>query len=296
MNETKLITILTPTYNRRDGLERLYHSLLAQTSKNFEWVIIDDGSTDDTKLFVDNIPMKMFVVHYIYKQNGGKHTALNLGISQIGTELTFIVDSDDYLTEDAVEVINQCYQRYRGESNISGYAFLRQFPDGSINGKRFCKDEWVTSYIESRINSYDTNSDKAEVYFTRCLKEFPFPEYPGEKFLGEDIVWCRVARKYQMVHVNKAIYVGDYQDDGLTQNRRSHNIASPLGCMKRSAEFLENDINIKYRLKNGIQYVVYGKFAGYKIKELVMESGHPFLIFMCILPGIFFYKKWSRKN
>lgn len=296
MNKSKLVTILTPAYNRRDGLERLYRSLLAQTNKNFEWLIVDDGSTDDTKEFVNRFSRTDFNVQYVYKENGGKHTALNLGIGRIDTELTFIVDSDDYLTEDAVETILQYHRRYRKRLNISGYAFLRRFPDGRINGKEFPHDEWVTSYIESRINSHDTNSDKAEIYYTKCLKEFPFPEYPGEKFLGEDIIWCRMARKYQMVHVNKAIYVGDYQEDGLTQNRRLHNIASPLGCMNRSAEFLENDINIKYRLKNGIQYVVYGKFAGYRIKELVMESGHPFLIFMCILSGIFFYKKWSRKN
>lgn len=293
---SELLTILTPAYNRKNELERLYCSLLKQTNKNFKWLIIDDGSTDHTAEYVNSILQSEFDIKYVHKENGGKHTALNCGIAQIDTELTFIVDSDDYLTEDAVETILQYYQSYQRESNISGYAFLRQFPDGSINGKKFCKDEWVTSYIESRINSHDTNSDKAEVYYTKCLKAFPFPEYPGEKFLGEDIVWCRMARKYQMVHVNKAIYVGDYQEDGLTQNRRSHNIASPLGCMNRSAEFLENDINIKYRLKNGIQYVVYGKFAGYKMKELVVESGHPFLIFVCILPGIFFYKKWSCKN
>ena len=296
MDGAKLVTILTPTYNRREGLERLYNSLLLQTNKKFKWLIVDDGSTDDTNSFIETLPTEEFVIQYIYKQNGGKHTALNVGISQIDTELTFIVDSDDYLTEDAIETICRYCEKYPFDSMISGYVFLRGFPNGSINGKKFPRDEWKTSYIESRINSYDTNADKAEVYFTRCLREFPFPEYPGEKFLGEDIVWCRMARKYQMVHVNKAIYIGDYQKDGLTQNRRGHNIAAPVGCMNRSAEFLESDINILYRLKNGIQYVVYGQFAGYTYKKLVVNSGHPFLLLLCFLPGIFLYKWWELKG
>ena len=296
MSKTKLLTILTPAYNRRDGLERLYYSLLAQTNKNFEWLIVDDGSTDDTESFVDTLSTEDFIIRYVYKQNGGKHTALNVGIAQIDTELTFIVDSDDYLTKDAVAVIANYYEKYRKVSQLSGFAFLRRFPNGEINGKKFPKDDWVASYIESRINSHDTNADKAEVFFTNCLKEFPFPEYPGEKFLGEDIIWCRMARKYQMIHINKAIYIGNYQEDGLTQNRRRYNIDSPFGCMNRSAEFLEKDINIKYRLKNGIQYVVYGKFAGYKVKELIVESNHAFLILLCTIPGVFFYRKWRNNE
>jgi len=292
MSKANLVTILTPAYNRREGLERLYNSLLRQTNKKFKWLIVDDGSTDTTDSFMETVTTEVVDVQYIYKQNGGKHTALNCGIAQIETELTFIVDSDDYLTEDAVETIYRYHEKYSGDSTISGYAFLRRFPDGKINGKEFAENEWIASYIETRINSNDTNSDKAEVYFTKCLKEFPFPEYPGEKFLGEDIVWCRMARKYRMVHINKAIYIGNYQEDGLTRNRRKHNIASPIGCMNRSAEFLEKDINFKYRFKNGIQYVVYGKFAEYSIDRLMKESGHPLLIAICLMPGFLLYKKW----
>ena len=157
------------------------------------------------------------------------------------------------------------------------------------------KEEWITTYLVSRINSKDTNSDKAEVYFTKCLKEFPFPEYPCEKFLGEDIVWCRMARKYKMVHINRAIYIGNYLQDGLTQNRREHNLDSPLGCMNRSAEFLEDDITLVYRIKNGVQYVIYGRFAGFSMKDLMKNSGHPLLIIICSLPGLILYYLWCHK-
>ena len=103
----------------------------------------------------------------------------------------------------------------------------------------------IGSYIDVRVNGDDTGADKAEVFKTHCLKEFPFPEYPNEKFLGEDLVWVRMAGKYEMVHINKAIYVGNYLEDGLTNNRRKHNIGSPIGCMHQAEEFIESDFKDK---------------------------------------------------
>lgn len=144
---------------------------------------MDDGSTDETAHVVRKMrETAMFPIRYIYKENGGKHTALNVGIKAIESELTFIVDSDDILAGDAVETILRYHRRYEDETNLCGYAFLRAYPDGKINGKEFIPDEKVASYIEARINSDDTMADKAEVFKTTCLKEFPFPEYPGEKF------------------------------------------------------------------------------------------------------------------
>lgn len=205
-----------------------------------------------------------FPMRYIYKENGGKHTALNVGVKQITSELTFIVDSDDKLVPDAIETILQYHKKYKERKDLCGYSFLRRFPDGNINGKPFEPDEKVGTYIECRINADDTQADKAEVFYTRCLKEFPFPEYRNEKFLGEDLVWIRMAMKYQMVHINRAIYVGNYLEDGLTKNRRKNNIRSPYGCMERAKEFMRPELKLKYRLKGAVQYLVYGKFAGEK--------------------------------
>ena len=141
-----------------------------------------------------------FPMRYIYKENGGKHTALNVGVKLITSELTFIVDSDDTPVPDAIETTLQYHKKYKERKDLCGYSFLRRFPDGNINGKPFEPDEKVGTYIECRINADDTQADKAEVFYTRCLKEFPFPEYRNEKFLGEDLVWIRMAMKYQMVH------------------------------------------------------------------------------------------------
>lgn len=289
------LTILTPTYNRRGGVKALWESLRNQTIKDFEWLVVDDGSTDNTKGLIEQLKSESdFPIRYIYKSNGGKHTALNVGIKKIESELTFIVDSDDHITKDAVASILEIHKKYGSRGDLCGYTFLRAFPDGKINGKRFNPNEKIGSYIDVRVNGDDTYADKAEVFYTHCLEEFPFPEYPGEKFLGEDLVWVRMARKYKMVHVNKAIYVGNYMDDGLTHNRRKHNIASPVGCMNRAEEFMEPDIKFKYRVKGTLQYIIYGRFAGLSIGTLLKNSNHKWFVAVCIVPGIILYKKWKK--
>lgn len=289
-----MLTIITPTYNRRE-IENLWKSLQNQTCGNFEWLVVDDGSTDNTKDFIEQIQaVSNFSVRYIYKENGGKHTALNVGIATIKNELTFIVDSDDCLTPNAVESIYEIHDKYKGREEICGYSFLRMFPNGIVNGKKFPSDELVGSYIDVRINGNDTHSDKAEVFLTEYLREFPFPEYSGEKFIGEDIVWVRMARKYQMVHINKAIYIGKYLEDGLTNNRRKNNIASPVGCMHRAEEFLKPDINLRYRLKGGLQYIIYGRFAGMSTRKLIKNSCYRWVVVPCIIPGLFLYWYWKR--
>ena len=290
-----MITVLTPTFNREGVLRSLWDSLQKQTVKDFEWLVVDDGSTDGTKNLITQLQEKSdFPIRYIYKSNGGKHTALNVGIQTICSELTFIVDSDDCVTDDAVESILKIHKKYRSQNNICGYAFLRAFPDGKVNGKKFDVDEKIGSYIDVRVNGDDTGADKAEVFKTHCLKEFPFPEYPNEKFLGEDLVWVRMARKYEMVHINKAIYVGNYLEDGLTNNRRKHNIASPVGCMHRAEEFMESDLKTRYRIMGGLQYIVYGRFAGVKVVNLIRKSRHKILATVCIPGGLLLYARWNK--
>ena len=289
-----IVTVLTPTFNRGGGsLNNLYQSLQKQTIKDFEWLLVDDGSTDDTKNIAEEMRKKAeFPMRYIYKENGGKHTALNVGVKQITSELTFIVDSDDTLVPDAIETILQYHKKYKERKDLCGYSFLRRFPDGNINGKPFEPDEKVGTYIECRINADDTQADKAEVFYTRCLKEFPFPEYRNEKFLGEDLVWIQMAMKYQMVHINRAIYVGNYLEDGLTKNRRKNNIRSPYGCMERAKEFMRPELKLKYRLKGAVQYLVYGKFAGEK--QLIAKAPYKGLAVCVALPSMLVYHRWSK--
>ena len=296
MENQAIVTILTPTYNRVDKLIDLYQTLCMQKDKRFVWCVVDDGSTDSTenaiKEVVNNSPFSLI---YIKKENGGKHTALNEGIKLAATPLVFIVDSDDTLMPDAVETIAIYFEKYKEDEEICGFSFLRAFSDGKINGSLFAKDEWIASYIDARVNSNDMASDKAEVYKTKCLREFPFPVYENEKFLGEDIVWTRMARKYKTVHINKAIYVGEYQSDGLTRNRRLHNLNSPNGCVTRAKEYLENDICLKMRIKSYPQYLIYGMVAKHKFKSLLKDAPNKFLCLLLFFPALFIMINWTRQ-
>lgn len=141
------------------------------------------------------------------------------------------------------------------------------FPNNKINGKMLDANEVIDDYINVRIKGDDMDSDKAEVWKTRCLKEYQFPEFDGEKFLGEDVVWLQLALKYKMVFFNKAIYVSEYLNDGQTKNRRINNINSPLGCYNRAKIALKvcqyRNVRGKYLIKAMMQYQIYARFSKY---------------------------------
>lgn len=291
-----MITVITPTYNRASKLPALYLSLVQQTSDNFEWVIVDDGSTDNTEAVISSfINENKIKIRYLKKENGGKHTALNAGIKTIDSVLTFIVDSDDTLTSDAIQTIEEYSHKYKDRFDLCGFSFLREYPDGTINGRKYIRDELVSNYIDIRVNGNDMNSDKAEVFYTRCLKEFPFPEIRGERFLGEDIIWVKMGRKYKMVYINKPIYIGNYLEDGLTKNRRLNNINSPVGCMLRAEGYLHNDINLKFREKCALQYLIYGWFANRSTKKLIDGTNEKVLVIANYLPAKMIFEKWKKE-
>ena len=132
--------------------------------------------------------------------------------------------------------------------------------------------------------------------YTHCLREFPFPEYPGEKFLGEDLVWIQMAEKYQMRFFNRVIYISGYSDDGLTKNRRKHNIASPRGCVARAEAFLNSNANLRAKLKAGLQYYIYGRFARMSWRELYAHAHNKFLFLILCVPAHMLYLRWKAVN
>lgn len=287
------VTVLTPTYNRAKELNKLYNSLIEQKNDEFIWFIIDDGSTDNTKEIVEQwVNEKKIKINYKIINNGGKHKAINYAMRLINTELVFIVDSDDYLTSDAIETIYKYHEKYKNNTDLCGYSFLRQFPNGKINNKKFPVDELIGSFIDIRING-NIGGDKAEVWYTRCLKEYPFPEYDNEKFLGEDVVWIDMALKYKMVHINKAIYIGDYLQEGLTNNRRKNNIESPNGCVERAKRLMYKQCNLKTRIKGALQYTIYSKFAGNK-KYIRNIEKNKILVVICYFPALLLYFNWKK--
>lgn len=233
------ITIFTPTFNRRHLIDILYQSLLAQTQKNFEWLVIDDGSSDNTEEYFSNLQFKdqPFPIRYIKQKNGGKHRAINKGVQNANGELFFIVDSDDYLTENAIEKINQWITTLDNSHKWAGISGLKGFSKDSVVGQHS-----DFSYIDAKNSErrkYNLLGDKAEVYFTDVLKQYPFPEIPGENFISEEIVWNAIARNgYYLRWFNEIIYICDYLEGGLSKDNDKDK-RNPQGRLLWAKEQLE---------------------------------------------------------
>lgn len=215
-----LITVLTPTYNRGYIINNLYKSLLKQTDKNFEWIVIDDGSEDETeKIFQEILKRNELNLKYFKKENGGKHTALNLGIAKAKGEIVIIVDSDDYLIDEAIEKIRKESQKILDDDVFAGICFRRMYINNKqIIGTQSLKEKYIDIDLISYKYKKEVGGDLAECYKLEILKKYLFPIYEGEKFVPEALVWNRIAQKYKMRFFNReAIYMCEYLPDGYSQ-------------------------------------------------------------------------------
>lgn len=214
-----MVTIFTPTYNRAYILPKLYESLCSQTSSQFEWIVVDDGSEDNTLNLLENWSQEQKLnMRYYIQENGGKHRAINNAINKANGELFFIVDSDDYLTCDAVESIYNYYNKIRNKSEIGGICFRKiNKCNNTIIGPLFPKKCLCASSLEIHYKMH-IYGDKAEVFRTELLRSNLFPEIDNEKFFTEAYIWNKVTDSHKLYLVNKGIYICEYLDDGLTRN------------------------------------------------------------------------------
>ncbi len=247
-----LITVFTPTYNRAHLLGRLYESLCAQRFTDFEWLIVDDGSTDGTASLVQSFIAKRRIdIKYLSQRNGGKHRAINHGVGQAKGELFFIVDSDDYLPADSLQGIATEYAKC--DSSMGGVAGLDATDGGKVIGSGLAQEFIECNSMEIRFKHHVTG-DLAEVFKTSVMREFPFPEIDGEKFCPEALVWNRIALKYNLRYFNKVIYIAEYQDGGLTDNIVRVRRQSPVTSTTYYAELLLSSIPWGQKLKAAINY------------------------------------------
>lgn len=244
-----LITIFTPSYNRAYILPMLYQSLVNQIDPNFEWVIVDDGSSDNTEELVSSwIEENKIHIYYKKQPNQGKHIAINTGVQMAKGELFFIVDSDDNLTPNAVQTVRSFWQKRKIINGISGIISYRQFPDGKLVGTNLPSsvDKCKLRECESKYNSV---GDKVVIYRTDVLKQYPYPKFWGEKFLGESIVFNQIDDNYDMLVMNARVYNFDYQKDGLSQDFRKLYRNNPNGFLLQFEQTLKYSNSFKTRLK-----------------------------------------------
>lgn len=251
-----MITIFTPTYNRASFLPTIYQSLLAQTCKEFEWVIVDDGSSDDTEVIVRDLKAThsdTFPINYIYKPNGGKHTAINKGVATAKGELFWMLDSDDSLPADAVATVANAYKDMKDTPNLAGVCGLMKHHDGQLIGSGFPMDKFVANSIELRYR-YHVIGDLMEVFCTKVLREFPFPEIAGERFCPEVLIWNRIAQKYSLYCINRPIYNRDYLEGGLTDRIVKIRMDSPVASMMCYSEMNRLPIPFVQKMRAAINY------------------------------------------
>ncbi len=213
-----MITIFTSIYNRAYIIKNLYDSLLRQSCYDFEWLIVDDGSTDNVASLVNQWIENtwQFKIRFCQQENRGKHVAVNYGVKQAEYGAFFIVDSDDYLEDDAIETIIRYWRRICEDEKFAGISGLRRNKGGEVVGGMPAFEEYMDA-LNTERGKYGLDGDKAEIYKTELLKKYPFPEYEGERFLTEAVVWDRLAYEgYQIRWLNKSLVVCDYLADGLT--------------------------------------------------------------------------------
>ena len=268
-----MITVFTPTYNRASLLSRLYQSLCAQNFKDFEWIIVDDGSSDDTVSIVELLQSrprnKDFSIRYYKKENGGKHTAINVGVKKAQGDLFFIADSDDVLPPNTLQIVAEVWEQTKYDNSIGGICgFDGDINDGSITGTGFPKEVHLLNielsnhinigYIDATTRDVrfklKVDGDMKEVFRTSVLREFPFPEIKGERFCPEVLVWNRIASKYKLRHINKIIYLVEYQQDGITSAITRSRMNSPIASTMTYAEMLDYDISLKWKIRSAINY------------------------------------------
>ena len=266
-----LVTIFTPTYNRGYLLTRLYNSLLDQTYINFEWIIVDDGSTDSTKEIVSSfIEDKRIKVIYEYQNNSGKHVAVNRGIDLALGDYFAIVDSDDYLLPNTIEAIKTAFSNLDLNNKFAGIAFNKGYSPDKYVGETFSGEYLDATSIDRK--KYNILGDKFEVFFTKILKENKFPVIDGEKFMSEIVLWTRIAvQGYKIRWFNKIVYICEYLPGGLTDSNDKLIAANYKGYALRIREQVSlANINIKEKMGYYSAYYK-NRINKVSVKEIVKE-------------------------
>lgn len=228
VDSPKTLTVFTPAFNRAHTLPRTYQSLCRQTCKDFEWLIVDDGSSDNTSEIVKPwLENPDFPIRYIYQENQGMHGAHNTAYANITTELNVCIDSDDWMPDDAVEKIVG-FWRKNGSKDVSGIIGLDVREDGSLIGSRFpsyMKHTTLTGYYAS-----GGRGDKKLVYRTEVVRKYPrYPLFKGENYVGLAYLYMLIDQDYELLAMNEPLVVVEYQAEGSSNGMYRQYWRNPKG-------------------------------------------------------------------
>jgi glycosyltransferase involved in cell wall biosynthesis len=285
------LTVFTPTYNRAYTLHKCYESLKRQTSKDFMWLVIDDGSTDDTKSLVNKWIKESneFEIKYVYKDNGGMHTAHNVAYEHSTTELSMCIDSDDFLADDAVEIIVEHWSEF-GDESYAGMVGLDSFADGNIVGKFF-----PANLKEEKFRNIHRKftGDKKYIYRTDVFKSYPpYPVFKGERLTPLSMKYFLIDDKYKMLIINKVLCYVEYLDDGSSKNIIESYKKNPRGFLELRKVSLMMEPGFNRKFLSAAQYVMGSILI--KNKKFVEESPSKVLTVLAFPLGLSMYLFVSR--
>lgn len=281
------LTVFTPAYNRAHTIARTYDSLCRQTCKDFVWLVIDDGSTDNTRLLVEGwISDNKIPIRYIYQENQGMHGAHNTAYKNIHTELNTCIDSDDWMPDDAVEKIVGLWKK-SGSGNVAGIVGLDATEDGKIIGERFpdyLKETTLRGYYEDLKGT----GDKKLVYRTSVICSVPeYPLFEGEKYVGLLYKYNLVDEQYPLLVSNDVYVIVDYQDDGSSRGMWRQYWNNPRGFAFLRKFDMKQTCSWKRKIIDNIHYVSHSIRSGNM--NFIKESPMKWLTFLAIIPGAILY-------
>jgi glycosyltransferase involved in cell wall biosynthesis len=250
-----LITVFTPTYNRAYTLHLCYESLKRQTCKDFTWLIIDDGSTDDTKKLVEKwMDENKVPIHYFYQENQGMHGAHNTAYELIETELNMCIDSDDYLADEAIEKVAG-FWRKNGSSKHAGIVGLDANQNGEIIGTKIPEIIKETSLIDL-YEKHKVKGDKKLVYRSEITKKFPpYPLFPNEKYCPLSYKYMLIDQEYPLLILNEVLCHVEYLKDGSSLNMIKQYKKNPRGFAFFRKAAIKYAPTFKGRFREAIHYV-----------------------------------------
>lgn len=278
----KRITVFTPSYNRADLLPELYESLLRQSSHDFKWLVIDDGSTDNTRAVVAEwIREGKIDLQYVRKENGGLHTGYNKAIDCMNTELSICIDSDDYLTDDCIETVLKFWDEHKAE-DMAGLIGLDIRRDGSIIGGLLPDTKTVDPLWLTELDA----GDRKYVIRNDCYRQvYPMPVFEGEKNFNPHYLVLKMCRDYKFLVLNKPLCVVNYQPDGMSANIFRQYVNSPRSFAELRRVIMENpSVHFGYLVKTTIHYVSSSILS--KNKHFIKESPRKLLTVLAIPFGL----------
>ena len=283
----KTLTIFTPAYNRANTISRTYESLLRQTCNDFEWLVVDDGSTDNTQELVEGwIAENKIPIRYVRQKNQGMHGAHNTAYRNITTELNTCIDSDDFMPDDAVEKIVAFWKR-NGSENFAGIIGLDQTENGEIIGAKFPSDIKETT-LQDYYYKHGGSGDKKMVYRTDVIKKYPeYPLFEGERYVGLAYKYMLIDQDYKLLVLNEPLVTVEYQLDGSSYNMYRQYWRNPKGFSFFRRTEMVCAPTFKRRFVSCIHYVASSIIA--KNTRFLIESPKKILTLVATPIGILWF-------